>query len=243
MVASLHASDLPLFEEHVQYPVQREPQIATWIFPAWARRKAGPSQGPLYKVTKRTLDIVVSASALAIFAPVILLIAILIKLESKGPVFFAHRRTGRHGKRFNVFKFRTMVVDAEARKAGLAHRNELKWPDFKVTNDPRVTRVGRFLRRTSLDELPQLFNILRGEMSLVGPRPCSITLDKYEQWQKRRLDVTPGLTGPAQVWRRHADFWDKCELDIAYIECRSLRLELYLIYRTAVMVFLSPTGK
>jgi lipopolysaccharide/colanic/teichoic acid biosynthesis glycosyltransferase len=238
-----HASDLQLSEEQVQKLIRGGQKTPKLMFPVWSRHVAGSEAGALYEATKRAIDLFFVISAIVIFAPVMLLIAVAIKLDSAGPLFFAHQRTGRNGKRFNVLKFRTMVVDADARKAELAHLNELEWPDFKITNDPRVTRVGRILRRTSLDELPQLFNILRGEMSLVGPRPCSITVEKYEYWQYRRLDVIPGMTGPAQLWRRHSDFAQKCEMDIAYIEHRSLLLDLYLIFQTARMVLLAPTGK
>src|SRR5215210_9114790 len=167
---------------------------------------------------RRVTDLLV----LLLVAPAaILLVAILalaVKRDSPGPAFVAHRRLGKGGMPMNVWKLRTMVADAEQRKAELAHLNVLPWPDFKIPNDPRVTRLGRWLRRTSLDELPQLWNLVRGEMTLVGPRPCSIPLTRYRLWHTERLEVTPGLVG---VWqsngRNQVDFDDRCRMDITQI--------------------------
>jgi lipopolysaccharide/colanic/teichoic acid biosynthesis glycosyltransferase len=149
---------------------------------------------------KRAFDLVGASAAIVAAAPVLFAIAVAIKLDSRGPVFFRQLRVGRHGKHFGVFKFRTMVPDAEALKEGLRDRNEAQEGLFKIADDPRVTRVGRLLRRSALDELPQLFNIIRGEMSLVGPRPLVIDEDRLvEGWYRRRLELKPGMTGPWQI--------------------------------------------
>ena len=137
-----------------------------------------------------------------------------------------------------MYKFRTMVPDAEELKVKYAHLNELQWPDFKIKNDPRVTPIGRLLRRTSLDEVPQVLNILRGEMSLVGPRPTSFGPDTYKLWHTERLDVLPGLTGLWQIiGRASMEFDDRLRLDIAYIERRSIWLDINILFQTAIAVF------
>jgi lipopolysaccharide/colanic/teichoic acid biosynthesis glycosyltransferase len=137
-----------------------------------------------------------------------------------------------------MFKVRTMVHNAAELKEKYAHLNELSWPDFKITNDPRVTRVGRFLRKTSLDELPQVFNVLLGDMSLVGPRPTSFAADTYSLWHTARLEVKPGLTGLWQISGRYQlDFDERLRLDIAYIRHRCLALDLYILFRTVGAVF------
>ena len=137
-----------------------------------------------------------------------------------------------------MYKFRSMVPDAEALKEKYAHLNELQWPDFKITNDPRITPVGRILRKTSLDELPQLINVIRGEMSLVGPRPTSFSAETYQLWHTERLDVLPGLTGLWQiVGRAQLEFDDRLRLDIAYIERASLWFDINILFRTVLAVF------
>jgi exopolysaccharide biosynthesis polyprenyl glycosylphosphotransferase len=151
------------------------------------------------RAVKRTTDVVAASIGLLAVAPAVLVIAIAIKLDSRGPVFFRQERVGRDGQRFKLMKFRSMVADAEARKAALLARNQADGL-FKIADDPRVTRVGRILRRTALDELPQLLNVLRGEMSLVGPRPLVVDEDeKIVGWHRRRLHLTPGMTGPWQI--------------------------------------------
>ena len=136
-----------------------------------------------------------------------------------------------------MYKFRTMVVNADELKDNLTHLNELQWPDFKINNDPRITRFGIFLRRTSLDELPQLYNALKGEMSLVGPRPTSFSAETYKLWQTERLDVTPGITGVWQLYgRSNTEFDERLKMDIAYIERRSLSLDLQILFRTMAAV-------
>lgn len=195
-------------------------------------------QGRAYYIGKRIMDITIILLAAPFLIVLIALCALLIKLDDpNGPVFFQQARTGKDGKRFRMVKFRTMVNNAEALKARYRALNELQWPDFKITDDPRITRVGRFLRRTSLDELPQLINILRGEMSLVGPRPTSFPLKTYELWQTERLDVIPGLTGLWQILGRGSmEFCERVCLDIFYIERRCLTLDFLILLHTFMTV-------
>jgi lipopolysaccharide/colanic/teichoic acid biosynthesis glycosyltransferase len=186
-----------------------------------------------YRLVKRAIDIGLCLLALPFFLPLMVVIGILIYLDSPGAVIFVQRRTGKDGKRFPMYKFRTMVPNAEELKAKYAHLNELSPPDFKVTDDPRITRVGRFLRKTSLDELPQVFNILKGEMSWVGPRPTSFSVETYHLRHTERLEVVPGLTGLWQVsGRSNIDFDERLRLDIAYIEQQSLWFDLSILLRT-----------
>ena len=187
---------------------------------------------------KRMFDVVASSAALWLFTPLFILVALGIKLTSRGPLFFRQERVGLRGKRFNMLKFRSMVVDAEARKAHLAARNEQAGPVFKMRNDPRVTRIGRVIRKYSIDELPQLINVLRGDMSLVGPRPpVPSEVEKYEAWQRRRLSVRPGLTCIWQVsGRNQITFQDWMYLDMRYIDHWSITDDLNLILRTLPIV-------
>jgi lipopolysaccharide/colanic/teichoic acid biosynthesis glycosyltransferase len=192
-----------------------------------------PTLSRRYRLGKRAFDLVVAAVLLVLAAPVLLLCAAAIRLDTPGPLLFGQQRTGRNGRRFRMWKFRTMVANAEDLKASLAHLNVLPLPDFKVPDDPRITRVGRFLRATSLDELPQLINVLRGEMSLVGPRPTSFPATTYELWHTRRLEVAPGLTGLWQLQGRNAmSFDDRLRLDIQYIRRASLAFDAWLVVRT-----------
>jgi lipopolysaccharide/colanic/teichoic acid biosynthesis glycosyltransferase len=201
------------------------------------------SPGLLYRAVKRTLDIVIAAAALLILAPLLALIAVLIWVEDRrAPVLFRQRRTGQGGRTFELLKFRTMVRDADAMKEQLRAMSAVAWPDFRLVDDPRVSRFGRFLRRSSLDELPQLMNVLRGDMTLVGPRPTSFSADTYTRWQTGRLDYRPGLTGPWQVYGRSSlDFAGRCRLEIAFFRRPSLWRELWLLVRT-VGVVLRRTG-
>jgi lipopolysaccharide/colanic/teichoic acid biosynthesis glycosyltransferase len=149
---------------------------------------------------KRAFDLIGASLGLLAISPLMIAIAIAIKLDSRGPLFFRQPRVGRHGRHFNMLKFRTMVPGADAMKDSLRDRNEAQEGLFKIADDPRVTRVGRLLRKSALDELPQLFNIVRGEMSLVGPRPLVIDEDRHvEGWHRRRLELKPGMTGPWQI--------------------------------------------
>lgn len=197
---------------------------------------------PYYQSVKRLLDYSLTILTLPAWLLMVGICALLIKLESPGgPVFFIQKRTGQNGRRINVYKFRTMVENAEEMKEELWKYNELEWPDFKITNDPRITRMGHWLRKTSLDELPQLFNVLKGEMSLVGPRPTSFGSELYHLWQTERLDVIPGMTGLWQVFGRGEVLMDeRGRMEIAYVRHRSLGLDIYLLYKTISVVF---TGK
>lgn len=190
-------------------------------------------------VAKRMIDMVLSAAGLLLFSPMLAAIAVAIKLDSPGPVFYRSLRVGRKGRRFLCYKFRTMVANADALKGRLRHLNERRGPTFKISNDPRITPVGRFLRKYSLDELPQLWNVLMGGMSLVGPRPHPT--DDCEQYQLdhlRRLDVTPGLTGLWQVSaRRDPSFERNIALDLEYIENWNLWLDLKIVLRTVPTLF------
>ena len=185
---------------------------------------------------KRTMDLTFTLIGLALIWPILLVVALAIKLDSKGPVLFRQTRAGVGGRSFRILKFRTMVVGADAQKASLAHLNE--YPDgklFKIKNDPRITRVGRFLRRTSLDELPQLWNVVRGEMSLVGPRPCVPSeLRAYAAHHMVRLHVVPGVTGPWQVNGRNnvLDFEEVVRMERDYIRSWSLLKDLTILVKT-----------
>lgn len=191
-----------------------------------------------YAVTKRIMDLSLCVLLLPAAAPLMLLCAALVRIDSPGPVWFAQERTGRGGRRFRMYKFRTMCVDAEARKQELAHLNELTWPDFKISRDPRITRIGRMLRRTSLDELPQIINVLKGDMSLVGPRPTSFHVNTYDLGLTERLEVMPGVTGLWQIsGRSNLDLSERLRLDIRYIEQRCISLDLEILCRTIVAVF------
>jgi lipopolysaccharide/colanic/teichoic acid biosynthesis glycosyltransferase len=185
-------------------------------------------------VWKRTLDIVAAGFGLVVLSPLLLLVAAAVKLTSPGPVFYTQLRSGQGGKPFRIFKFRSMVVDADHRKESLMALNEQDGPAFKVRNDPRVTKLGSFLRKTSIDELPQLLNVLRGEMTLVGPRAmyCPET-EACERWQRRRLDVRQGITCIWQVRGRSAVPFDEwMRMDIQYIRGRSLLRDIKLLLAT-----------
>ena len=192
-----------------------------------------------YHICKRIMDVVCSAAALAVLSPIFLAVAVAIKLEDKGPVIFTQNRTGKDGRVFRMYKFRSMYVDAEKRRSELLARNEADGPLFKIADDPRVTKVGRFIRRTSIDELPQLVNILKGEMSIVGPRPL-VTYEQNQcnEYQAQRLLVKPGLTCIWQVsGRSDTSFDELIEMDLEYIRNQSLLLDIKLILKTVVVVF------
>ena len=195
-----------------------------------------PEIGLLFK---RVLDIALSALALLVLSPILLAIAIAVKLDSRGPVFYSSERIGKKGRVFRCTKFRTMVRDAEKRRGEVMHMNERDGVLFKISNDPRITKLGRFLRKYSLDELPQFFNVLRGDMSIVGPRPPSASeVREYKLNHLRRLDVTPGITGLWQVQARQDPAFDQyISLDVAYIENWSIWLDMKIIIRTVAVVF------
>lgn len=192
---------------------------------------------------KRSMDLVLAFVGLIVALPVLGGLAIMVWLQSPGPVLYRSLRVGRYGRVFVCYKFRTMIVDADRRKEGLRSRNERIGATFKMTNDPRVTRLGKFLRRYSLDELPQLWNVLRGDMSLVGPRPHPPDdVRRYEASDLRRLQVTPGLTGLWQVTaRRDPSFRRNIALDLEYIERRNLWMDLAILYKT-IFAVLEGTG-
>jgi lipopolysaccharide/colanic/teichoic acid biosynthesis glycosyltransferase len=172
-------------------------------------------------------------------APVMLAIAIAIRLDSRGPVFFKQQRVGRHGRHFGVYKFRTMVPDADALKESLRDRNEAKDGLFKIAEDPRITRVGKFLRKSSLDELPQLINVVRGEMSLVGPRPLVVDEDQHVRgWYRRRLELMPGITGPWQILGpARVPLREMGAMDYLYVANWSLWGDVKILLRTVGHVF------
>jgi exopolysaccharide biosynthesis polyprenyl glycosylphosphotransferase len=209
-------------------PVAASP-LALQPSPAWIGWQAR---------AKRAFDIVAATLLLILLSPLLALLALIIRLDSKGPVIFRQTRCGKDGKLFTFYKFRGMVADAEARQAEFDHLNEAQGPIFKMKHDPRVTRVGRVLRRTSLDELPQLWNVLRGEMSLVGPRPpLPKEVERYEEWHQARLRAVPGITGLWQVsGRSHLGFDEMTRLDIEYLNVWSLALDLRILVRTVVAV-------
>jgi len=192
---------------------------------------------------KRLLDVVGAALGLVLAGPLMAVVALLIRLDSPGPVIYSAERTGAKGRRFRCFKFRSMVTDADCRKEELRDRNQRQGPTFKIDDDPRVTRVGRIIRRYSLDELPQLWNVLRGEMSLVGPRPHPVDdVNHYELHHYRRLDVKPGITGLWQITARNCPSFDlNMHLDLTYIENWSLLLDLRILAST-VRVLFAPEG-
>jgi lipopolysaccharide/colanic/teichoic acid biosynthesis glycosyltransferase len=190
-------------------------------------------------VLKRSIDVVGSVVGLVVLAPLFVLVAIAVKLTSRGPIFFAQDRCGLGARRFRFYKFRTMVEDAEQRKAELAHLNEMKGPVFKIRRDPRVTKIGAILRKTSVDELPQLWNVLTGHMSLVGPRPpLPDEVERYDARQAQRMSVMPGITGMWQVSGRSTlpdfDMW--LELDLRYAREQSIWLDLRILMKTLIVV-------
>lgn len=191
-------------------------------------------------VMKRAIDIIGALVGLLITAVVSIFVVPAIKLESKGPALFRQKRVGKNGRYFYIYKFRSMSADAEARKADLMEQNEMKGQMFKMTNDPRVTKVGKFIRATSIDELPQFWNILKGEMSLVGTRPPTVEeFKQYEPRHKRRLSMKPGLTGLWQVSGRSdiEDFEEVVRLDVAYIDNWNLQLDAKILLKTLVVIF------
>jgi lipopolysaccharide/colanic/teichoic acid biosynthesis glycosyltransferase len=189
--------------------------------------------GPWFLRTKRAIDIAICVAISPLVLIVLAACAIAIRLDSPGAVLFTQQRTGRNGVRFPMFKFRTMVHNAEELKPSLQHLNILPPPDFKIPNDPRITRVGGFLRKTSLDELPQILNVLRGEMSLVGPRPTSFHASTYSLWHSQRLEAIPGITGLWQVGgRNQMTFDERNRLDASYIRNMSIRQDLKIMLLT-----------
>ena len=191
-----------------------------------------------YAVAKRMMDLTVASAVLLLGSPLWLAIALLVKYTSKGPVIFRQTRIGLHGVPFKIYKFRSMVQDAEEQLKDLVNVEKLNVPGFKLKNDPRVTPIGRLLRRTSLDEIPQLINVLKGEMSLVGPRPEMPNLvQRYNPWQRRRLKAKPGITGYQQIMARGQPLAGAIEYDLIYLKHQSFLLDLYILLKTVVVVF------
>lgn len=192
-----------------------------------------------YYIIKRIIDIIGSIFGLILLSPVMIITAATIKITSRGPVFFIQKRVGKNGKQFKMYKFRSMVVDAENHLEELKDKNEMSGPMFKIKDDPRVTNVGKFIRKTSIDELPQLFNILKGDMSLVGPRPnLPREVEKFNSYQRLKLLVKPGLTCYWQVMGRNSiDFDEWIELDINYIKERDTWVDIKLIFKTLKVLF------
>jgi lipopolysaccharide/colanic/teichoic acid biosynthesis glycosyltransferase len=200
---------------------------------------------PLHTACKRVVDILGSTALLVLLSPVFLILALLVKLTSRGPVLYQWNVVGQNGVRFTSFKFRSMVTNADELKAKLMARNEMTGPVFKLTKDPRVTAAGGWMRRYSLDELPQLYSVLRGDMSLVGPRPPLVTeYARFTEFQKRKLAVKPGITCLWQVNGRNQvnDFDQWVKLDLEYIQRWSLALDLKILLKT-VAVVLGGSGK
>ena len=202
---------------------------------------------PLHMVAmKRLLDIIGAIVGLLITAVVTIILGPLIKLESPGPLFFSQKRVGRNGRIFKIYKFRSMYADAEERKKELMEQNEMDGLMFKMTDDPRITKIGKFIRKTSLDELPQFWNVLKGDMSLVGTRPPTVDeFEQYEGYHKRRLSMTPGLTGVWQVSGRSdiTDFEEIVSMDVEYIKNWSLKRDIEIILKTVQVVLHSDGAR
>ena len=192
----------------------------------------------LYSIIKRLMDIVGAFIGIIILSPLLIIVAILIKIDSKGSAIFSQVRVGYKGRKFKIYKFRTMVEDAEELKKDLENKNEMTGPMFKIKNDPRITKIGKFIRKTSIDELPQLLNILRGDMSIVGPRPSLPSeVKNFDTWMLKRLEVKPGLTCYWQVsGRNNIEFDDWMKLDIKYVEERNLFIDTKLILKTTLLL-------
>lgn len=196
--------------------------------------KNNAKKGSAYCFVKRSMDIFASLMALIVLSPILLIVILAIKCESKGNAIFAQDRVGKCGEIFKMYKFRSMVINAEGLRENLEKHNEMDGPMFKIKDDPRVTKVGKFIRKTSIDELPQLVNVLKGQMTLVGPRPSlPEEVEEFEEWMKERLEVTPGLTCYWQVLGRNdISFEEWMRLDIKYVKERSTWIDIKLIFKT-----------
>lgn len=193
-----------------------------------------------YLYTKRFLDIAGSVVGIILLIPLLLLVGLMIKMEDPtGPVFFKQKRVGKHGRTFDMYKFRSMVCNAEDLKASLLQQNEASGPVFKIKSDPRITNIGKFIRKTSIDELPQLVNVLKGDMSIVGPRPAlPDEVAQYTNYEKQRISVTPGLTCFWQVnGRSNISFQEWVEMDLDYIRNRNTMMDIKLIFKTVLVLF------
>lgn len=192
-----------------------------------------------YFILKRVIDITASVCGIVLLSPVLVVVSIAIKIESKGPIIFSQERVGQYGKKFKMYKFRSMVQDAEELLHKLKDKNEMSGPMFKMKDDPRITRIGKFIRKTSIDEIPQLFNVLKGDMSLVGPRPnLQKEVMRFTEFQKQKLLAKPGLTCYWQVMgRNNIDFEEWMKLDVKYIEERNTWIDIKLIFKTFFVLF------
>ncbi|HJC04496.1 sugar transferase [Ligilactobacillus hohenheimensis] len=192
-----------------------------------------------YRITKRVFDVIASLLGLVILSPVFLVLAICIKLDDGGPVFYSQERIGKNGKPFKMYKFRSMRVNADKELEEIARQNEVDGAMFKIKNDPRITRIGKFIRKTSIDEFPQLVNVLLGQMSIVGPRPpLPREVVEYTNYDKQRLYVSPGCTGLWQVTVRNSVGFDEMvNIDLHYIQRRSVFLDLKIIIKTIKVIF------
>ena len=223
------------------FPQAAQDRTALELCPWLAKHARGrPRPGFVYRDAKRAIDIGVVLALAPIWIPLYALSALAVKVQDpRAPVHFAQPRTGQGGRRFRVLKLRTMVRNADELKASLRHLNIRTWPDFKLENDPRITPVGRFLRESSLDELPQMVNVLRGDMTLVGPRPTTLAPAGYEQWQLERFDVRSGVTGLWQiVGRGSPSFLERLRLDLAYVDRQCFLLDLEILARTLPAIVL-----
>lgn len=192
-----------------------------------------------YIKTKRVLDIIIASVGLVVLSPVFLLLSIIIKINSKGPTFFAHTRIGKDGKKFKMYKFRTMYENAEEMIKNFTPEQKKEWEEnFKLKEDPRITRIGRFLRKTSLDELPQIINIIKGDLSIIGPRPIvDKELEKYGESKEKFLSVTPGLTGYWQAnGRSDTSYNQRMKMELYYVDHISLNLDVQIFFKTFVSV-------
>lgn len=199
-----------------------------------------PKEGPIYLFFKRAMDIIGSLCGIILLSPLLIIVALAIKIEDpKGSIFFSQQRCGKDNKLFPMYKFRSMVSNAEELLEELMEHNEMDGPVFKIKDDPRITRVGKFIRKTSIDELPQLFNIFMGHMSIVGPRPAiPHEVAEYSHYHKQRLLVKPGLTCIWQVSGRNSIGFDEwMEMDLEYIEKRDLWMDIKLIFKTVGVLF------
>lgn len=199
-----------------------------------------PKEGPVYIFCKRAMDIIGSLAGIILLSPLLLIIAIAIKIDDpKGSIIFSQQRCGEDNKLFQMYKFRSMVSNAEELLEELRSQNEMDGPVFKIKDDPRITKVGKFIRKTSVDELPQLFNILKGDMSIVGPRPAiPHEVAEYNDYQRQRLLVKPGLTCIWQVSGRNSIGFDEwVDMDLEYIEKRNLWMDIKLIFKTVGVLF------
>ena len=194
-------------------------------------------KGKIYRAFKRIVDIILGCIGLVLLSPVFLILAICIKIDSKGPVIFAHKRIGKNGKEFNMYKFRSMYENAEEKR---------EWQEnFKLENDPRITKVGKFLRKTSLDELPQIVNIIKGDLSIIGPRPIvDEELEKYGENKEKFLSITPGLTGYWQAnGRSNTTYEERMQMELYYIDNQSLLLDIKIFFKTIVSVLKKEGAK